>query len=468
MNTNSMQDKPVPWHHRILKDQPDSDPKYWTDSLRLKYVTEELEEYRLAFPNPLAEPVQPEHCDPSSSILGLAEMILSDCGCSSNHQPLLNRVAARIQGYIDTPPAAAPVQEPFVWSVTEGGAYTSGEYWVSERIDGKGWNARKGGDTVLLADSIEACKAACERDASAPVQPEQEPVTVTSINLYELVRAAFDAGIKNDFKALDICEKQVEQFINTTPPAAAVKERMEVLDRIKEALPEFRQQDDYLLAHGASLLSEQSHEIIHVDTALRIAGATPPAAPAQPEQEPVAGVVLRDGCPTLIQDKHIKETDQRLCILPTTQPAQPAPTGKAPCAQHCEATAFQITIRGLKGDIERMKAAAAAQPAAREIDPCPGCRKGGVCKTPECGRLKLPREHPYRTGLPAQPAPQPAQQEPTIAACIIGADAVDKKIDGYEAAKVYVAMQKAMGTPPTTCTWTKAPECPTPTTPPVA
>jgi hypothetical protein len=38
----------------------------------------------------------------------------------------------------------------------------------------------------------------------------------------------------------------------------------------------------------------------------------------------------------------------------------PAPTGKAPCARHCEATAFQITIRGLRGDIERVKA---AQPA---------------------------------------------------------------------------------------------------------
>jgi hypothetical protein len=64
-----------------------------------------------------------------------------------------------------------------------------------------------------------------------------------------------------------------------TPPAAPA------LDRIKAALPEFRQQDDYLLAHGASLLSEQSHEIIHVDTALRIAGATPPAAaqPAAPD-----------------------------------------------------------------------------------------------------------------------------------------------------------------------------------------
>jgi hypothetical protein len=43
------------------------------------------------------------------------------------------------------------------------------------------------------------------------------------------------------------------------------------------------------------------------------------AAPVQP----VSGVVLRDGYPTLIQDKHIKETDYRLCILPTAPSAAP-------------------------------------------------------------------------------------------------------------------------------------------------
>lgn len=31
-------------------------------------------------------------------------------------------------------------------------------------------------------------------------------------------------------------------------------------------------------------------------------------------------------------------------------------------------------------------------------DPCPGCQKGGVCRTPACGRLKLPMDHPFRTG----------------------------------------------------------------------
>src|SRR5574343_352129 len=40
------------------------------------------------------------------------------------------------------------------------------------------------------------------------------------------------------------------------------------------------------------------------------------------------------------------------------------------------------------------------QPAQQE-DPCPGCYKGGVCRTPKCGRLKLPADHPYRTEQPA-------------------------------------------------------------------
>ena len=42
----------------------------------------------------------------------------------------------------------------------------------------------------------------------------------------------------------------------------------------------------------------------------------------------------------------------------------------------------------------------AEQPA--QVDPCPGCRKGGVCRTPKCGRLKLPADHPLRSEQPAQ------------------------------------------------------------------
>lgn len=39
-------------------------------------------------------------------------------------------------------------------------------------------------------------------------------------------------------------------------------------------MPEFAQQDDYFLAHGASLMSDESHEILHIDTLRRIVAAT--------------------------------------------------------------------------------------------------------------------------------------------------------------------------------------------------
>jgi hypothetical protein len=34
--------------------------------------------------------------------------------------------------------------------------------------------------------------------------------------------------------------------------------------------------------------------------------------------------------------------------------------------------------------------------SVQEPDPCPGCARGHVCRTPSCGRLKLPLDHPYR------------------------------------------------------------------------
>lgn len=46
----------------------------------------------------------------------------------------------------------------------------------------------------------------------------------------------------------------------------------------REELSEYHQQDDYLLAHGASLLSEESHEIFHVDALLRVVEAAVSAA----------------------------------------------------------------------------------------------------------------------------------------------------------------------------------------------
>ena len=43
---------------------------------------------------------------------------------------------------------------------------------------------------------------------------------------------------------------------------------------------------------------------------------------AQPEQEPVANVVLRDGLPTLLANNQIKPTDERLYTTPP-QPEKP-------------------------------------------------------------------------------------------------------------------------------------------------
>lgn len=43
---------------------------------------------------------------------------------------------------------------------------------------------------------------------------------------------------------------------------------------------------------------------------------------------------------------------------------------------------------------------ALAQP--EQDDSCPGCRKGVVCRTPTCGRLKLPVDHPHRSEQPEQ------------------------------------------------------------------
>lgn len=48
---------------------------------------------------------------------------------------------------------------------------------------------------------------------------------------------------------------------------------MDAYQAAREALSEFRQQDDYLLAHGASLMSENSHEILHTDTLRRAVSA---------------------------------------------------------------------------------------------------------------------------------------------------------------------------------------------------
>ena len=68
--------------------------------------------------------------------------------------------------------------EPLIWSTTQGGAYACGEYLVSQRVDGKGWNALGEHKQLLLGASLEDCKSICERDAveSLAKQEQGEPV----------------------------------------------------------------------------------------------------------------------------------------------------------------------------------------------------------------------------------------------------------------------------------------------------
>lgn len=44
------------------------------------------------------------------------------------------------------------------------------------------------------------------------------------------------------------------------------------------------------------------------------------------------------------------------------------PVGQAPCAKHCESTAYEIVIRGFKGDIERLEAAQRTEPVGCVAD----------------------------------------------------------------------------------------------------
>lgn len=71
------------------------------------------------------------------------------------------------------------------------------------------------------------------------------------------------------------------------------------------------------------------------------------------------------------------------------------------------ATAFLLIQRHADGrdEVGEMMTAwlrtnTAPQPAQPLTDdPCPGCQVGKVCRTPKCGRLKLPVDHPLRTGV---------------------------------------------------------------------
>jgi len=87
-------------HHNLVQSEPHKWPGYQT---RLLYTTPPA-----AQPAPVQEPVA------WVSLQWLAEMILSDCGHSSNYTPLLDRVKARIEQWERANSAPTPPAQPAV------------------------------------------------------------------------------------------------------------------------------------------------------------------------------------------------------------------------------------------------------------------------------------------------------------------------------------------------------------------
>jgi len=69
-----------------------------------------------------------------------------------------------------------------------------------------------------------------------------------------------------------------------------------------------------------------------------------------------------------------------------------------------EALSLRKSLEDEKSEVDSLKARLfEMQEAAKNLalgqDPCPGCPKGHVCRTPNCGRLALPVKHPFRIGV---------------------------------------------------------------------
>jgi hypothetical protein len=161
----------------------------------------------------------------------------------------------------------------------------------------------KKANAVLMSLCQEAADA-----LAAPVQPVALPTDA------QIAATAGRIGGFSDEAALGkqwddvylLVRRVITEITTATPPAAPVQ--------------------DLFFGIGGGLVAIKTllsrDPCVHANTAIEMIDAIL-SAPAQPAPvQPVSGVVLRDGLPTLLQDKHIKETDQRLCIIP---PAQPAP-----------------------------------------------------------------------------------------------------------------------------------------------
>ena len=107
--------------------------------------------------------------------------------------------------------------------------------------------------------------------------------------------------------------------------------------------------------------------------------AQPVEQPTTPEQE----LCIDEGC-----DHH---GIPHICITKTSQPVEQPEQGKV------------FTEAESQAAIDKLKAQEPLVPPQLR-DPCPGCDRGTVCRTPNCGRLKLPPNHPHAVHSFAKPA----------------------------------------------------------------
>jgi len=115
-------------------------------------------------------------------------------------------------------------------------------------------------------------------EATAPIEPdwansETLPTELWKNPLYpmnERLQMA-DGAVRFRDKVITNLREQLASL--QAAPQAAVPMEREVLRQVWAALPQFRQVDDYMLTEGAPHDSEESYEIIHVDTIRRIVRA---------------------------------------------------------------------------------------------------------------------------------------------------------------------------------------------------
>ncbi|MFY1847918.1 Lar family restriction alleviation protein [Achromobacter dolens] len=208
------------------------------------------------------------------------------CGCESKATTPPDGAITTWNRRADAAPQASAEKDAAVRTLTaKGYTWHGGEQWKPPLGDSNATLAR-----LDASDALEVARAALMEIADlADVEADQRSVIVNQA-LTKIAKmtagpqadkdGAVDESRNLQGNPVDRSAELQGDKDGGQQRAGDVDERA-VLDVVRAALPEFRQQDDYLLAHGASLMSENSHEIIHIDTLRRVISAALSAPQAE-------------------------------------------------------------------------------------------------------------------------------------------------------------------------------------------